>query len=271
MVRAEVAVGLAWAAGVSLVCMAVIFAVVMAHGRHLLFGGAPGAEASYRRPAWWHAAVGGPCRVRRLRVSLPGRCSRCSRRRPRRRAMSTGTGLHYWRARTTPANESPSSATNWRPPRRRSWLQAFVSPSIVAPRRRSRPPCGVPLRLGPPDRRVELSCASKSGPPFSALTGVALLPGEPLRARSQRPVRDRSRRPPVPRRLVLHQHWPEGWHPMLPRRARGIPMDDRCRVVPIRTGRGDRRLRNPSRTGPCRTHRARVTSASRSSARPSSR
>jgi len=38
MIRAEVAVGLAWAAGVSLVCMAVIFAVVMSHGRHLLLG-----------------------------------------------------------------------------------------------------------------------------------------------------------------------------------------------------------------------------------------
>ena len=50
MVRAEVAVGLAWAAGVSLVCMAVIFAVVMAHGRHLLLGGAPGSEASIPTP-----------------------------------------------------------------------------------------------------------------------------------------------------------------------------------------------------------------------------
>jgi len=50
MVRAEVAVGLAWAAGVSLVCMAVIFAVVMAHGRHLLLGGAPGPEASIVTP-----------------------------------------------------------------------------------------------------------------------------------------------------------------------------------------------------------------------------
>jgi hydrogenase-4 component F len=38
MIRAEVAVGLGWVAGISLVCMAVIFAVVMAHGRHLLLG-----------------------------------------------------------------------------------------------------------------------------------------------------------------------------------------------------------------------------------------
>lgn len=38
MIRAEVAVGLAWAAAISLLCMAVIFAAVMAHGRHLLLG-----------------------------------------------------------------------------------------------------------------------------------------------------------------------------------------------------------------------------------------
>jgi len=48
MLRAEVAAGLGWAAAIALVCMAVIFAAVMAHGRHLLLGkaaapGRPGA------------------------------------------------------------------------------------------------------------------------------------------------------------------------------------------------------------------------------------
>ena len=38
MIRAEFAVGLGWAAAVALACMAVIFAAVMAHGRHLLLG-----------------------------------------------------------------------------------------------------------------------------------------------------------------------------------------------------------------------------------------
>jgi hydrogenase-4 component F len=38
MLRAEFQVGLGWAAVVSLVCMAVIFAAVMSHGRHLLLG-----------------------------------------------------------------------------------------------------------------------------------------------------------------------------------------------------------------------------------------
>ena len=41
MVRAEAAAGLGWAAAIALACMAVIFAAVMTHGRHLLLGGAP--------------------------------------------------------------------------------------------------------------------------------------------------------------------------------------------------------------------------------------
>ena len=38
MLRAEFAAGLGWAAGLSLVCMAVIFGAVMSHGRHMLLG-----------------------------------------------------------------------------------------------------------------------------------------------------------------------------------------------------------------------------------------
>jgi hydrogenase-4 component F len=44
MIRAEVAVGLGWVAAISLVCMAVIFAAVMTHGRHLLLGEAPSSS-----------------------------------------------------------------------------------------------------------------------------------------------------------------------------------------------------------------------------------
>jgi hydrogenase-4 component F len=48
MLRAEVAAGLGWAAAIALACMAVIFAAVMAHGRHLLLGEAapPGRAAT---------------------------------------------------------------------------------------------------------------------------------------------------------------------------------------------------------------------------------
>ncbi len=54
MVRGELAVGLGWAAGLSLLSMAVIFAAVMAHGRHLLLGG------SDRRPSATTRLVGIP-------------------------------------------------------------------------------------------------------------------------------------------------------------------------------------------------------------------
>ena len=51
MLRAEVAAGLGWAAAIALACMAVIFAAVMAHGRHLLLGEAapPGRRAATPR------------------------------------------------------------------------------------------------------------------------------------------------------------------------------------------------------------------------------
>ncbi len=54
MVRAEFAAGLGWAAAIALICMAVIFAAVMAHGRHLLLGEADpqgGREATPRAVA----------------------------------------------------------------------------------------------------------------------------------------------------------------------------------------------------------------------------
>ncbi|MHB8246730.1 MAG: proton-conducting transporter transmembrane domain-containing protein [Acidimicrobiales bacterium] len=50
MIRAELDVGLGWAAGISLLLMAVIFAAVMAHGRHLLLGGAGGADKAAATP-----------------------------------------------------------------------------------------------------------------------------------------------------------------------------------------------------------------------------
>ena len=50
MLRAEFQVGLGWAAAVSLTCMAVIFAAVMSHGRHLLLG-PRGTDAPAMTPA----------------------------------------------------------------------------------------------------------------------------------------------------------------------------------------------------------------------------
>jgi hydrogenase-4 component F len=49
MLRGELAVGLGWAAGLSLVAMAVIFAAVMAHSRHLLLGGPTASPSATSR------------------------------------------------------------------------------------------------------------------------------------------------------------------------------------------------------------------------------
>ena len=50
MLRAEFSAGLGWAAGLSLLCMAVIFGAVMSHGRHMLFG-SKGSDAPATTPA----------------------------------------------------------------------------------------------------------------------------------------------------------------------------------------------------------------------------
>jgi hydrogenase-4 component F len=51
MLRAEVSVGLGWAAAISLICMAVIFGAVMSHGRHMLFGARADGEPAHKTPS----------------------------------------------------------------------------------------------------------------------------------------------------------------------------------------------------------------------------
>ena len=50
MIRAEVEVGLGWAAGVALACMVVVFAAMTSHGRHLLLGPVGPGEHASRTP-----------------------------------------------------------------------------------------------------------------------------------------------------------------------------------------------------------------------------
>ena len=74
---------------------------------------------------------------------------------------------------------------------------------------------------GPPDTRVELHLFVDSDrPKVPTLSGVSF-PG----GRFERELHDLLGISPVghpqPRRLVLHQHWPEGWYPM--RRGSGDP------------------------------------------------
>jgi Ni,Fe-hydrogenase III large subunit/Ni,Fe-hydrogenase III component G len=74
---------------------------------------------------------------------------------------------------------------------------------------------------GPPDRRVELHVPiDAANPRVPSLAGLSF-----PASRFERELRDLFGIEPVghpqPRRLVLHQHWPEDWHPM--RRAAGDP------------------------------------------------
>lgn len=67
---------------------------------------------------------------------------------------------------------------------------------------------------GPPDRRVELVVAvDRSSPAVPSLASLSF-----PASRFEREMRDMFGIEPIghlmPRRLVLHQHWPEGWHPM---------------------------------------------------------
>ncbi len=67
---------------------------------------------------------------------------------------------------------------------------------------------------GPPDRRVELHVPlDRARPEVPTLAGLSF-----PASRFERELQDLFGIVPVghpqPRRLVLHQHWPEGWHPM---------------------------------------------------------
>ena len=79
---------------------------------------------------------------------------------------------------------------------------------------------GVSMRVvylftaGPPDTRVELHVPlERSHPQVPTLAGLSF-----SASRFERELSDLFGIEPVghpqPRRLVLHQHWPEGWHPM---------------------------------------------------------
>jgi Ni,Fe-hydrogenase III large subunit/Ni,Fe-hydrogenase III component G len=74
---------------------------------------------------------------------------------------------------------------------------------------------------GPPDTRVELHLrVDRAEPSVPTLSGISFPAG-----RFEREMQDLFGIVPVghpqPRRLVLHQHWPEGWFPM--RRGSGAP------------------------------------------------
>ncbi len=77
---------------------------------------------------------------------------------------------------------------------------------------------------GPPDRRIELVLSTDREKPRVPSLASQSFPA----SRFEREMHDLFGVEPVghpaPRRLVLHQHWPEGWHPMRRDAPASVPM-----------------------------------------------
>jgi len=98
---------------------------------------------------------------------------------------------------------------------------------------------GGPLRVvylftsGPPDRRIELHLRVERGrPQVPSLAHLSFPAG-----RFEREMNDLFGIEPIghpqPRRLVLHQHWPDGWHPMRADAGPTPPMLDEALPYPF--------------------------------------
>lgn len=86
---------------------------------------------------------------------------------------------------------------------------------------------------GPPDRRIELVLTtSRDRPQVPSLASLSFPAG-----RFEREMNDLFGVEPVghpaPRRLVLHQHWPEGWHPMRHDSPASVPMAEDSAPFPF--------------------------------------
>lgn len=96
-----------------------------------------------------------------------------------------------------------------------------------------------PLRVvylfaaGPPDRRVELHVRVERNRPWVPSLAHLSFPA----SRFEREMRDLFGIEPIghpqPRRLVLHQHWPSDWHPMLVDAGPPPPMVDAAAPYPF--------------------------------------
>jgi Ni,Fe-hydrogenase III large subunit/Ni,Fe-hydrogenase III component G len=86
---------------------------------------------------------------------------------------------------------------------------------------------------GPPDRRAELEVRlDPARPAVPSLAGLSF-----PASRFEREIRDLfgivPEGHPFPRRLVLHQHWPDGWHPMRRDAGPPPPMQDGAEPFPF--------------------------------------
>jgi Ni,Fe-hydrogenase III large subunit/Ni,Fe-hydrogenase III component G len=103
---------------------------------------------------------------------------------------------------------------------------------------------GVELRVvylfvaGPPDRRIELvTTTDRERPTVPSLAHLSF-----SASRFEREIHDLFGVVPIghpaPRRLVLHQHWPEGWHPMRRDAPSSMPMSEDVASYPFVEVRG---------------------------------
>ena len=127
------------------------------------------------------------------------------------------------------------------------------------PRRRRRAPRRLPARRGRhPIARVELAVRLDPDTPATPEPGrAARSPPAGSNARCATCSASSRLDHPLPRRLVLHQHWPDGWHPMRHDAGPTPPIRRHRRAVPVPHRRRPRRLRDPRRTRPRRPHRTR--------------
>ena len=137
------------------------------------------------------------------------------------------------------------------------------------PRRRTRAACRVPVHVARRRPAGRADRAHRLRAPRASESGELSFPA----GRFEREIADLFGVEPVdhplPRRLVLHQHWPDGWHPMRQDAGPTPTRDDaanRSRSSPSKAPASTRSRSDPS----TRASSNPVTSASRSSARPSS-
>ena len=111
------------------------------------------------------------------------------------------------------------------------------------------------LVAGPPDSRIELHVTLPADQPAVPSLADLSFPA----SRFEREMRDlfgiEPTGHPQPARLVLHQHWPDGWHPMRRRRRASPAIRRRVPALPVPHRRRARGLRDTRRPGSRRAHR----------------
>ena len=228
MTRAEFQVGLGWVAVVAVGLMVVIFVAVVGHARHMLLGPSSNEQVASAPPRWVTAPlVGGLVVCAIIGVAAPGHWTGSCRLPP-----------GWWRREQPrcPELHVPGSS-------RAGWLQPEFGHGVAGRACRSGLGAVRTMACGwhwCPGTTTAWQCASCTSSRRGHLTfgsrfrspSTASQPEVPTlsalsfpASRFERELRDLFGIEPIdhpqPRRLVLHQHWPDDWFPM--RRDAGPP------------------------------------------------